>query len=627
MNEILQEKLKKLPSLPGCYLMKDSQGKIIYVGKAISLRNRVRSYFHGSHDQKTELLVENIADFETVVVQNEQEALILEANLIKQHSPHYNILMRDDKHYPYLRLTLDEDFPRLMIARRAKPDGSKYFGPYPNAGAMHRAVEVIRGIFPLRTCNGRTFRKNQRACLNAHIGRCKAPCENKISKKEYAEMVEGVSLFLQGKTKSLIRREQELMEASAEALRFEDAARHRDALLALQQVQARQQIDQGTGKGDYDLLAVAAAEDQAVVQVFFVRDGQVVGREHFFLTNAEPGMEALLLRRFVQEYYGGGQFLPAALYCDREPEDSALLAGMLAAQCGHKVEITVPQRGDKRRLLGLVSKNAEMALHNYLDSRQRREERGAEALDELRRLLELPAAPARIECYDISHVQGSHMVGSMVVFKNGVPAPKLYRRFKIKTLDGSNDFAALQEVLERRWQHGLKERAAGKVDRFGEFPDLLVIDGGKGQLNAVCERLREIGADAPAVISLAKQEEEIFVPGHATSILLPRTSPALQLLQQLRDEAHRFAITFHRELRGKAQTHSLLDDVPDIGPTRRKSLISCFGSLKNIRAASLEELAAAPKMSRRAACALYAFLHPETDGKAGKEAQERESNE
>ena len=624
MNDIVQEKLKKLPDLPGCYLMKDSRGTIIYVGKAVNLKNRVRSYFHGAHDPKTELLVANIADFETVVVQNEQEALILEANLIKQHSPHYNILMRDDKHYPYLRLTMNEDFPRLFVARRARPDGSKYFGPYPNAGAMHRAVEVIRGIYPLRTCKGKSFRKNQRACLNAHIGRCKAPCEGRISKEEYAALVEGVSLFLQGKTKSLIRREQELMEQDAAALRFEEAARHRDALRALEKVQARQQIDQGTGRGDYDLLAVAAAEDQAVTQVFFVRGGQVVGREHFFLTNAAPGMEPLLLQRFIQEYYGGGQFLPTALCCNYLPEDAALLADMLSAQCGHKVELTVPQRGDKRRLLRLVEENAALVLHSFLDSRQRREERSAAALEELRLTLGLPATPARIECYDISHVQGTHMVGSMVVFKNGVATPKLYRRFKIKTLDGSNDFAALQEVLERRWRHGWSEREAGRTDNFAEFPDLLVIDGGKGQLSSVCERLREIGAQAPAVISLAKQEEEVFVPGQSAPLVLPRSSAALQLLQQLRDEAHRFAVTFHRELRGKGQTRSLLDDAPDIGPARKQSLLKCFGSLKNIKAATVDELAAAPKMTRAAAQELYAFLHGQTADAAGKTTSEDE---
>lgn len=383
MNDILREKLKTLPDQPGCYLMKDQAGNIIYVGKAVRLKNRVRSYFHGSHDHKTELLVENIVDFETVVVGSEAEALILEANLIKRHMPHYNILLRDDKHYPYLRLTLEEDYPRFLIARRARQDGSRYFGPYPDAGAMHRVVELIRSIFPLRTC-GANFNFNWRVCLNVHIGRCAAPCEGRISREEYAKMVSGVADFLQGRAKDIVNRERELMEQAAEELRFEDAARHRDTLEALKQVQQKQQIDLHSGAGSYDVVATAVAEDTAVVQVFFVRGGNVVSREHFLFTGVGDSREtadaacdaspdlALLLLRFIQDYYGGGQFLPSALYCNRLPEDAAALAGMLAAQCGHKVEISVPQRGDKRRLLGLVEENARLVLENYLGSRRRR---------------------------------------------------------------------------------------------------------------------------------------------------------------------------------------------------------------------------------------------------------------
>lgn len=627
MNDALREKLKNLPAQPGCYLMKDSAGTIIYVGKAVNLRNRVRSYFHGQHDPKTELLVANIVDLETVVVQSEQEALILEANLIKEHRPYYNILMRDDKHYPYLRLTLDEDYPRLLVARRARPDGSKYFGPYPDAGAMHRAVELIRGIFPLRTCSGRSFRPGQRACLNAHINRCLAPCEGRISREEYREMVEEVSRFLLGKSRGLRQREQELMDQAADELRFEDAARHRDALRALEQVQRQQQLDLSTGVGNYDILAAISASeagdpanDVGVIQVFFIRNGITVSRAHFFAR--DPGLGAAgLLRFFISDYYGGGQLLPSALYCNVLPAEAEALGQMLAGQCGHKVAISVPQRGDKRRLLGLVTENARLALEEQINSRQRQEERSNAALEELRQVLTLPVTPCRIECYDISHVQGAHMVGSMVVFKNGVAAPKLYRRFKIKTLDGSNDFAALQEVVERRWRRGLEERAAGKTDGFAEFPDLMVIDGGKGQLSAVGERLAQLGADRTALISLAKQEEEIFLPGESLSLRLPADSGALQLLQRLRDEAHRFAISFHRQLRGKGQTRSLLDDAPGIGPERRKSLLKTFGSLKQIRQASQEELAAAPKMNRPAAARLYAFLHPPAAGEGAVEAE------
>ena len=621
MNDILRDKLEKLPDEPGCYLMKDSSGTIIYVGKAVNLKNRVRSYFRGSHDPKTERLVEHIVDFDTVVVGSEAEALILESNLIKEYSPHYNILMRDDKHYPYLRLTMNEDFPRLLVARRAKNDGSRYFGPYPAVGAIHSVIEQLRDVFPLRSCGG-SFRPGQRACLNGHIGRCKAPCEGRISKEEYGKIVEDVSLFLQGKTKGLIRQEQEAMEQASEELRFEDAAKHRDKMRLFQQLQAKQELDQGTGEGDYDLLAVAAAEDQAVVQLFFVRQGNVVSREHFFLTNSGPGMDALLMQRFILEYYGGGELLPRLICCSVLPEQAETVAQALSRDSGHKVELIVPQRGTKKRLLDLTQANAQLILDNYLRSRQRQELISSKALEDLRLALHLDRTPRRIECYDISHVQGRYMVGSMVVFINGAPAPKLYRRFKIKTLTESNDFAALQEVIERRYRRGLDEREQGKEPLdFGDFPDLLVIDGGKGQLSAVCSRLDDMKIQFPAIISLAKQEEEVFFPGRSDPLRLPYESDSLQLLQRLRDEAHRFAITFHRQLRGKGQVASSLDEVPGIGAERKKALLKTFGSLKRIREASEAELAAAPKMNKAAAAALYDYLRQQEAGREKEGAE------
>ncbi len=613
MNEKIRQKLKQLPDLPGCYLMKDSSGKIIYVGKAVNLKNRVRSYFRGNHDPKTERLVEKIADFETVIVKNEAEALILEANLIKEHDPHYNILMRDDKHYPYLRLTLDEEFPRLLVARCAKSDGSKYFGPY---GSIGRAREIVHDIFPLRTCSGHTFKKGQRACLNSHIGRCCAPCEGKISAEEYAKIVEQVSLFLQGKMPALIKeREREMEEAAAE-LRFEDAAHHRDVLQVLKNLADQQEIDNSSGKGDYDLIAIAAAEELAVVQLFFVRNGTVISRANYRLSRGMGEDESILLRHFLQEYYGGGDRIPSKLLVDRLPEDAPLLAEAFSAQTGHKVQIIVPQRGDKLRLLKLVKENARAILTNYLNAKDRQEERNAAALEKLRHILGLDVTPARIECYDISHIQGTDMVGSMVVFINGVSSPKNYRHFRIKTLDGSNDFAALQEVLERRWRRGLDERAKGKTPLdFGDFPDLIVIDGGKGQLSSVVARLNELPGKKPYIISLAKRLEEIYLPDQEQPLRLPYEDPALQLLQRLRDEAHRFAITYHRRLRKKRQTRSLLDDAPGIGPQRQKSLRQCFGSLKAIKAASVEELAATPGMTKAAAASLYQFLHQDDEGK------------
>ena len=616
MNDKIRQKLKQLPDLPGCYLMKDSSGKIIYVGKAVNLKNRVRSYFRGTHDPKTARLVEKIADFETVIVKNEAEALILEANLIKEHDPHYNILMRDDKHYPYLRLTLNEDFPRLLVARRAKADGSKYFGPYPSVGSIGRARDIVHDIFPLRTCSGQAFKRGQRACLNAHIGRCCAPCEGKISREEYAKIVDQVALFLQGKMPALIKAREKEMEEAAASLRFEDAAHHRDVVRILKALADQQEIDNSSGKGDYDLIAIATAEELAIVQLFFVRNGTVISRANYRLSRGMEENESILLRHFLQEYYGGGDRIPPQLLVNVLPEDSNLLAEAFSAQTGHKVQISVPQRGDKLRLLKLVKENAKAILANYLNAKERQEERNAAALDKLRQVLGLPATPARIECYDISHIQGTDMVGSMVVFLNGVSSPKHYRHFRIKTLDGSNDFAALQEVLERRWRRGLDERAQGKTPLdFGDFPDLIVIDGGKGQLSSVLARMEQLPGKKPHFISLAKRLEEIYLPDQEQPLRLPYEDPALQLLQRLRDEAHRFAITYHRRLRKKRQTHSLLADAPGIGPARQNSLRKCFGTLKAIRAASVDELAAAPGMTKKAAADLFAFLHPDDEGK------------
>ena len=620
ITEHIAHKLAALPDLPGCYLMKDAAGAVIYVGKALSLKNRVRSYFHGSHDPKTAVLVENILDFETVVVGNEAEALILEGNLIKEYQPHFNIMLRDDKHYPYLCLTLSEQFPRLLVARRTKNDGNKYFGPYASAGRMRHALRIIRDIFPLRTCSGQSFKSGQRACLNAHIGRCLAPCEGRVSAAEYARLAEGVQHFLQGRTRELIRRiEQDMQQASLE-LRFEEAARLRDALCSLKEVQQQQQLDQRDVGGHYDMIATACAEQIAVAQVFFVRQGKVVGREHFFMSDAlgvgeeQEAHTATLLRRFLQEYYGGGEFMPQRLYTDPLPEDSELLQQIFSRRYRHKTEFIRPRRGDKLRLLNLVKQNAQLMLDQYLNSRERREQRAAAGLEQLRLQLNLKRTPARLECYDISHIQGAYMVGAMAVFINGAASPKYYRRFKIKTLQGSNDFAALQEVIERRIKRGRAERAERKQPLdFGNLPDLMVIDGGKGQLSAVCERLEELGETDLAVIALAKEQEEIFQPACAAPLRLAYESPGLQLLQNLRDETHRFAITYHRHLRGQGQTASELDKAPGIGPARRNSLLQSFGSWPKIRQAAVEELAAAPGMNKAAAAKLYDWIHRKND--------------
>ena len=612
MNDTLRQKLADLPERPGCYLMKDENGTIIYVGKAVNLKNRVRSYFHSpaSHDGKTNLLVEHIADFDTVVVNSEADALILEANLIKEHRPYYNILMRDDKYYPYLCLTVSQPYPRLLVARRAKNDGDKYFGPYPDVGGMRQVMKLLQEVFPLRLCANRSWPKGHRACLNAHIGRCPAPCEGKISQQDYLHIVEQVNDFLCGKTKGVLKHMEEQMRLASDELRFEDAARYRDWAEKIRQVQAHQQLDLSAGGENYDVLALANANEQAVAQLFFVRRGKVVGREHFFLTNRQNAPSSMLIRRFLQEYYGGGQLIPPAIYVNAPPEDGDLLALQFSQASGRKVALICPQRGNKRRLMRLVQENASLILQNFLQSQTQRQEEEAAALESLRQVLGLERTPSRIECYDISHIQGTNMVGSMVVFINGAPAPKLYRRFKIKTLSGSNDFAALQEVLARRWRRGRDERESGKQPLdFGHFPDLLVIDGGKGQLSSVCSQLAELSAGPVPIISLAKREEEIFLPGQSQSLRLPENHEARKLLQRIRDEAHRFAITYHRRLRQKSQTQSILDQAPQIGVKRRQALLQTFGSLKQIRQASVHELSAVPGMNEKAAAALFEYLH------------------
>ena len=616
-SPLLQEKLAQLPNNAGVYLMKDSEGQIIYVGKAACLKNRVRSYFQDPArlDPKTAALVEHIADFETIIVDNPNEALILESNLIKQYDPHYNIRLRDDKHYPYLKLTMTEAFPRLVIARRAKNDGNRYFGPYVNSGAMHQAQKLIKKMFPLRSCTAKSWPANHRACLNAHIGLCKAPCMGKISQEEYGKIVQQVSDFLEGKTKTLSREIKAEMEKASAELRFEDAARLRDLAQTVEEMYQRQQLDQSSREENYDILATAIGGGQCVLQVFFVRGGKVIGRDHFFILNTEPGDEPQVLKSFLVEYYGGANAMPPYLLFPVLPEDAAELAALFSERAGHKVRFQVPQRGDKRRLLNLVVNNAQLVLDQYLNSRERKEEEAAAGLEGLRLALHLPNLPKRMECYDISHIQGTSMVGSMVVFEGGHPAPKLYRHFRIKEVEGNNDFASLQEVLRRRFQRGLEERATGKnpLD-FGVFPDLLIIDGGKGQLSAVCATLAQMGVTPKAIISLAKAEEEIFLPGQSESLRLDRNDPALKLLQRIRDEAHRFAIQHHRKLRAKAQTHSVLEDIPGVGPANRRRLLAAFGSVKAIKSASLEELAAVKGISTKTAAQIYQHFHQAEEG-------------
>jgi len=611
----LAAQLKVLPDKPGVYLMKDVQGNIIYVGKASSLKQRVRSYFQSSkhHSPKELSLIERIHSLETIVVDSPVEALILECNLIKQHRPKYNIRLRDDKHYPYLKVTLEEDFPRVLVVRSMKPDKAKYFGPYTSTTAMNKTLKIIKDIFPLRSCRKEKVDSKNRACLNAHIGKCSAPCAGRISPEDYRNMVHQVVLFLEGRRLEIIKDLEKKMAQAAEELKFEEAARLRDQLQAVQQVVEKQKIENDSF-ADRDVVGLATNKDLAVAEIFFVRGGKVMGREHFFLANVDHDSTGELLGAFLQQYYGNADYLPREIIVQCPIADEELLGQWLTMKRSSKVNIHIPQRGDKKRLLDLVVKNADILLAQHQSLRDKRKEEAGEALEQLRQELNLPQTPHRIECYDISNIQGTNSVGSMVVFLGGESSPAQYRRFKIKTVEGPNDFASLQEVVGRRIRRGLEERSAIREARlqvkdakFADFPNLMIIDGGKGQLSAVKEVLDQFDLSLP-VFGLAKEFEHLFRPEDGTPIILAPNSPAYYLIQRVRDEAHRFAITYHRKLRSKEQVKSILDDIPGIGPSRRNALIRAYGSVEKISQASLEELALVEGMNRAAAEEVYEFF-------------------
>lgn len=613
MNQHIAEILKRLPHTPGVYLMKNDEGEVIYVGKAKSLHSRVHSYFRAfdALTPKTQALVEHIADIETVSVHSPQEALILENNLIKQYKPRYNIMLRDDKRYPYLCLTDKERFPRLLLMHQPKADGNSYFGPYVSGMQRKELEQLLHELFPLRKCSAKSWPANHRPCLNYHIGKCKAPCAGLISESEYAEMVAQCRLFLNGKTNAVEAATEDAMLKAAEEQRFEEAAALRDRLYALKELKQKQQLESGSMEGNRDYIAIACFEEQCVAQVFIYRNGKVVGREFFKLQNPAEEEPSEVMSRFLSEYYGGAAQIPRELCLNTEPQDKEGLEAYFRECAGYKVALTVPQRGDKKRLLQLVEHNAQMVLREKLDSRSYKEGRAAIALEALREALGLERTPYRMECYDISHFQGAYTVGSMVVFEGGLPAKKEYRRFRIKTVQGVDDFASLQEVLRRRFLRGQAEQGQ-KDSHFTSMPDLLIIDGGKGQLSSVCEVLAELGVNIN-IISLAKQFEEIYLPQQNEPIVLPHSKPALQLLQQIRDEAHRFAITFHRELRGKGQTHSELLDIEGLGEKRRKLLLDSFGTLSALREAELDRLEAVHGIPKSLAAKIYAYFHPDEE--------------
>lgn len=601
LSEAVLDKVRNLTTQPGVYLWKNDRGQIIYVGKAVNLRNRVRSYVR--HDAKrapkVTAMMSHAADVETIVVANEMEALILENTLIKKHRPRYNIMLRDDKTYPYIKVTVQEDYPRVFMTRRVHRDGARYFGPFADAGAVHRVLKLIQRAFRIRSC--RTMQAD-RPCLQYHLHHCDAPCVHYITKGEYGKLVEQAVGILEGRDAGIVRRLQEQMEAAAEAMEFEKAAMYRDQITAVKVIQEQQNITT-VGGGDMDVLGFAGDAGQTCVQIYTIRQGRLMGRETFSLENSADETAAALTSAVLDQYYVDGVFVPKEIVVSAV-EDKEDYERRLTLQKGQNVALVIPQRGIKKKLLTMAEDNARVLLEQRRLQWQHDTDKTSGAVEALARVLDLPRLPERMECFDISHTQGIETVASMVVFEHGRPAKQEYRRFKLKTVQGKpDDFKSMAEIMGRRYG-----------ERDWPAPDLIVIDGGKGQLHAALPIIREAGCEAP-VISLAKRIEEVFVEGRSDSIILSHHTPELQLLQAIRDEAHRFAITYHRSLRGKRNLVSILDHIEGIGPKRRKALWGAFKNLDAMKAATVEELAAVPGMTRQAAENVYYFFRLGTDEK------------
>lgn len=601
LSEAVLDKVRNLTTQPGVYLWKNDKGQIIYVGKAVNLRNRVRSYVR--HDAKrapkVSAMMSHAADVETIVVANEMEALILENTLIKKHRPRYNIMLRDDKTYPYIKVTVQEDYPRVFMTRRVHRDGARYFGPFADAGAVHRVLKLIQRAFRIRSC--RTMQAN-RPCLQYHLHHCDAPCVHYITKGEYGKLVEQAVDILEGRDTGVVRKLQEQMESAAEAMEFEKAAMYRDQITAVKVIQEQQNITT-VGGGDMDVLGFAGDAGQTCVQIYTIRQGRLMGRETFSLENSADETAAALTSAVLDQYYVDGVFVPKEIIVSAV-EDKEDYERRLTLQKGQNVALVIPQRGIKKKLLTMAEDNARVLLEQRRLQWQHDTDKTSGAVEALARVLDLPRLPERMECFDISHTQGIETVASMVVFEHGRPAKQEYRRFKLKTVQGKpDDFKSMAEIMGRRYG-----------ERDWPAPDLIVIDGGKGQLHAALPIIREAGCEAP-VISLAKRIEEVFVEGRSDSIILSHHTPELQLLQAIRDEAHRFAITYHRSLRGKRNLVSILDHIEGIGPKRRKALWGAFKNLEAMKAATVEELAAVPGMTRQTAENVYYFFRLGTDEK------------
>ncbi|ELC8400876.1 excinuclease ABC subunit UvrC [Clostridium perfringens] len=607
-----QHQLKILPDKPGVYIMKNSLGEVIYVGKAKVLKNRVRQYFQNSknHSEKVRAMVKNIAEFEYIVTDSEMEALILECNLIKKYSPRYNIALKDDKFYPFIKITTNEDFPRVYVTRNFAKDGNRYFGPYTNGTAVYEVMGLIKKLFPLRTCKKAIVEGGEptRACLNYHINLCKAPCAGYISKAEYWEMIDEIINILNGTDTSIIKKLKLEMEKAAEELEFEKAAKIRDRILAIELISEKQKMFT-VKEGDEDFIDLYTDEKDGCAQVFFVREGKVTGREHFMIENISDDPVKEVISSFIASFYGGTAQIPKTIYVPEEIEDQELIEKFLTEKRGSKVWIKVPKKGDKKNLLDMVRNNAKIMLDQFKEKMVEEKELNKSALTELADVLGLDSLPARIEAYDISNIQGVDSVGTMVVFENGKAKNSDYRRFKIKSVKGPNDYESMREILSRRFSHGLEE--VNKIKernleyskgKFCIFPDLIMMDGGKGQVNIALEVLKDFGIEIP-VCGLVKDHKHrtrgiIF---SNEEILIRRGSGLMNLITRVQDEVHRYAITYHRSLRDKRTLHSILEDIPRIGEKRRRNLLMKFGSIDNIKKASMEELLDTPGIDKRAA--------------------------
>ncbi len=616
----VEEELKKLPRKPGVYIMRDDKDVILYVGKAINLHNRVRSYFRENigRGPAIDQMVSLIARFEYIVTDSELEALVLENNLIKENSPKYNTLLKDDKTYPYIKVTVGEDYPRILFSRTMKKDKSRYFGPYTSAAAVKDTIELLNKLYQLRTCN-RVLPRDigiERPCLNYHIRQCLAPCQGYVSKEEYRQQVAGALEFLNGNYSPILKDLEEKMKKAAEAMEFEDAARYRDLLSSVRQVSQKQKITEGVGE-DKDILALYQDETEAVVQVFFVRDGKLIGREHYYMTHVPENNKPAILQDFVKQFYAGTPFIPRELMLQYEIEDAELIEKWLSERKGSRVYLKVPKIGSKEKLVELAAQNAKLVLSQDREKLKREEGRTIGAVKEISDLLQLPlTGTARMEAYDISNINGFENVGSMVVYEKGKPKRSDYRKFKIKSVSGPDDYACMREVLTRRFRHGMEESREleeQEMDQeygsFTKFPDLILMDGGRGQVNIALSVLEELGIDIP-VCGMVKDDNHRTRGLYYHNIELPidTHSEGFKLITRIQDEAHRFAIEYHRSLRSKTQVRSVLDDIPGVGPARRKALMRHFKSLEEIRKATVEDLMEIPEMNERTAQEIVAFF-------------------